>query len=65
MPKMRQKEVMEAWVSALLRHGAMGMGSCCRSEGQGNGIGSCCPATSLVLVGLPSALTHQPGEILT
>lgn len=56
---------METQVTALLRHGAMGMGSCCPSEGQGTGIGSHCPGASLVLVPLPPSITHQPGEILT
>lgn len=57
--------MMETQVTALLKHGAMGMRSCCPSEGQGNGIGSRCPATSLVLVGLSPTITHQPGEVLT
>lgn len=57
--------MVETRVTALLRHGPVGMGSCCPSKGPGNGIGSRCPATSLVLVGLSPAVTHQPGEILT
>lgn len=56
---------MEMRVTALLRHGVMGLGSCCLSKGQGNAIGSRCSAISLVLVGLPPTVTHQPGEILT
>lgn len=56
---------MEMQVTALLRHGAMGMESCCPSKEQDKEIGSHCPATSLVLVGLPPSTTHQPDEILT
>lgn len=57
--------MMETRVTALMRGGVMGMGRCCPSEGQGSGVGSHCSATSLVLVCLPPAVTHQPGEILT